>query len=118
MRIVRNLLITPVGVSVVAVHWIVVAFAMLGDSPEPGFGTSTYLTLYLYLLNLPAIMTTSFIVKPIVYLSGLDAGSGSLFAVVMIMCVTLQWLLYGKLIQCIIDESTKGEKLSRGITII
>ena len=95
MNTIKYIFTHPLGWGLAVIHWIVVAFAYLGDRPsEPmGFGihNSTELMVILVLSDFPSLMLVKL-------LSGLIDPStpitvpGLIFLVVLI---TFQWLLIG-----------------------
>ncbi len=116
MKTVRYILLNPVGIAIVFVHWIVVVFAMFGDKPEPGFNKSTYLTEHLVWFDMPALLLTNLISKPIIYAFGIYAWSNSVYSIVGIASVTLQWLFLGAFIHFVISERDKEERRPNNIT--
>ena len=100
---------TPLGIAVAAVHWIAVAFALLGDRVEVVYPLQvdrqlTLLQYYLLILNFPALLLTNLIVQGAIYVSGLAVGVVYFYFGVGIIAITLQWLLLGGFLQMFLDE--------------
>jgi hypothetical protein len=105
-----SLIRTPVSAAIAIVHWLVVAYSVLGDHAE-GFGQSTVLQYYLLILNSPAILLTNLIVRPVIYVLGPSEGVGVFYVVVALVVITLQWLVLGGLLQKFLNE-VRSESLT------
>jgi hypothetical protein len=91
---IKYIFTNPLGWGIAVVHWIVVAFAYLGDRPSDSFGVhagATDLIFYLVLLDSPAIMLAK-LLSSIFDISPSIIPAGLIFLIVLI---TLQWLLIG-----------------------
>lgn len=86
------------------VHWIVVAFAILNDEPEPGFGHSTSLLQYLYLFNLPALYLAGLLWNLITFFVPGVVSENFLSTTLAATFVSLQWLLIGSSVGILIRE--------------
>lgn len=95
MKAVSQILLNPLGSGIAIVHWIVAAFAVLGDRPSDpiGFGvhTTTQLTFYLALLDQPALVLTKILVSPIDPFTSFTP----LNTIILVSFITLQWLFVG-----------------------
>jgi hypothetical protein len=108
VKAIRYILLSPLGWAIAIVHWIVVAFAILGDVPEdPFFGSghsSTGLMYILASLNLPATAVLWILFQPLSYL-GPNNGTTVIWIFLIIIVVTLQWLSIGAAAQAMYEES-------------
>lgn len=107
-------LITPAGIAVLLVHWSVVAFAYMGDYPEPGFNKGTYLFFYLSLINILPLMLTNLVN---IILGPLLSHSVWLivYNTILISLISIQWLLAGLGVQIIVNEHFDWEKRFCGL---
>ena len=121
MKAIRYILLSPVGWAIAIVHWVVVAFAYLGDVPQdPFFGSahsSTGLMYMLAVMNQPAFAVLWVLFRPLSYIG---PGNANLVigAFLMIVVVTLQWLSIGSMAQAIYEESYPHESPTRITTEI
>jgi hypothetical protein len=99
---------SPLGIALAFTQWIVVLFAFLGDKPEPGFGNSTYLLHYLVSINYPALMSANLITDLLGFLFNTN---GWFYILLMILCISLQWIFIGKLIELFL-ENTREESVN------
>jgi len=98
VNVIRYILTNPLGWAFAIVHWVVVAFAVLGDQPDaPLFAvdSGTQLMYILAVLNLPSTLILMGILAIISVI--LSPGIGiAVFAVALaIILVTLQWMIVG-----------------------
>jgi len=111
MKILRNIITNPIGIAVAIVHWIVVIFFLLFEetrfiSSTISFGhTEPRLFHWLLYLNTPAGLSIEYIVHPILSLFGRNLLTESLGILILICCVTFQWMLFGYLINLLYAES-------------
>lgn len=112
VKTVRYFMLSPIGIAVVLVHWIVVIYAMFGDQPPVGFNETPLLFHYLIFWNFPALILTNLIVQPVIYGFGITTWSNHLNSIVAVIFVTLQWLAIGGLIQSMVAELRTTQKES------
>ena len=97
-RKLRNLLFTPMSISVALVHWMVVAYAYFGDQPRPGFGEVASLSQYVSVANILPLVMSYAVSSPLNYLVGAKTVL-VLFLTFTFVFATLQWLYVGTLCQ-------------------
>lgn len=94
MNGIRYIFTNPFGWAIVFVHWIVVAFAFLGDKPSDSFGVhagATDLMFYLALLDSPAINLATLLSS----IFNISTSITSIGLILLVVLITLQWLLIG-----------------------
>lgn len=108
MKVIRYVAINPLGIALTLVHWIVVAFAFLGDirPSSLGFGmhSSTYLMEILVMLNLLALFMASFSAQLLNSIFSIGVWSTPLYIVLVISLITLQWMLAGAAVRSVFDQ--------------
>ena|SRR5688500_9809911 len=100
MRILRYILLNPIGIAFAVVHWVIAAYAMLGDFPSADnfFHGYTLLQVYLTYFNLPALSITHLFAAPTIYVFALEAWMNYVYTVFAIIFCSIQWLLFGTLV--------------------
>ncbi len=104
MKILRNIFTNPFAIATVLVHWLVVSFSLLFEETQVFRNSYTFglpepqLFNWLLYLNTPSGLFIEFIVHPILSLFGRNLLTESLGILILICCVTFQWLLFGYLI--------------------
>jgi hypothetical protein len=121
VKAIRYIFLNPVGIAIAFVHWMVVLFAMFGDTTAPRYGfnlpqSQTDLWQYLVFLNLPAVLFTNLISELIIYLFSLGDWANFVYLVAAIGSVTVQWLLVGGFFHFVISERNKEERRPNNIT--
>jgi len=113
MKILRNIITNPVAIAVAVVHWIVVTFSLLFEEtqffsnhiifglPEPR------LFHWLLYLNTPSGFIIEFIVHPVLSSFGRNLLTESLGILILICCISFQWLLIGYLLEKIFQKRMK-----------
>ena len=104
MKVLQNVITNPVAIAVAVVHWIVVTFSLLFE--ETQFFTSSYtfghpepgLFHWLLYLNTPSGFIIESIVHPILSSFGRNLLTESLGILILVFCITFQWLLMGYLL--------------------
>jgi hypothetical protein len=109
MSMIASLLKTPLGIAVATVHWIVVAFALLGDKVEVVYPLQvghqlTLLQYYLLVMDFPAMLVTDLIFRACLFVLGVNAAPAAIYLAVGTGAITLQWLILGSLLQMFVDE--------------
>ena len=104
----RQLILSPFGLALAIVHWIVVLFALLGDRPEPGFNKGTTLVWYIAIVDSPALLLTS-LASSVIMLVVENANLNYLYTSLAIVFCSLQWVCIGALLERMItDVSSNG----------
>jgi len=91
---IRYIFTNPLGWAIVFVHWIVIAFAYLGDRPSDSFGVhagATDLMFYLALLDSPSLLLSTFLTN----LFNRSTTIALPWLIPLVTLITLQWLLVG-----------------------
>jgi hypothetical protein len=95
---IRYILLNPLGWGIALVHWIVFAFAFLGDRPSDpisfGVHSTTELMFYLAVLDLPALFLTKLIISPF----DPSVFTTPMVSIIPVSLITLQWLLVGAVV--------------------
>lgn len=120
MKVIRYIILSPVGCALALVHWIVVTFAFLGDirPPEFAFGgihSTTYLMYLLVIVDLPALTLAGYIAQFLITLFGPGIWPLNLVSVVMI--ITLQWMLAGAGITLLFNEYRSTEAVQNDLSL-
>lgn len=102
----------PVGVAMVLVHWVVFAFALLGDPPNPEYHNSTSLPFFLLLINMVPVFLSNVLYGQIAYLTSLHP-SFLLWALISAPLISLQWLVIGNLTDAAVREYLVSDRQSR-----
>jgi len=110
MSVIRNLidrsqrlLFTSVGLSLLAVHWLVVTFAYSGDFPEPGFDNYTLLSAYISFVNIVPLLF-AYAVSSLVGQVVSHETWLTIYMVLAIIFASIQWLLIGSFVQFLWDQ--------------
>ena len=111
----KQIILSPVGIGVSVVHWIVVFYAIYGETRSGPFHF-TYeplLTQWLYLLNSPALFLAGLILLPFISVFGENTLTVYFGFFLFFAFVTFQWLIIGYTISYFIDSiKLKELKLS------
>jgi len=106
MKILQKILSSPTAVAVMTIHWIIVIFEFAFEGGPNGFHFHLDPVLYtiLLVLNAPAIALTQFIFG--FFVSAIEPDSAMSYAsfTVLILFITIQWLMIGKMLEIIIRE--------------
>lgn len=113
MKILRNICVSSTAIAMAFVHWIAVTFSLLFE--ETQFFSKSYTfglpepTLFNWLLylNTPSGFIIDFIVHPVLSLFGRNLLTESLGILILICCISFQWLLIGYLLEKIFQKRMK-----------
>ena len=106
MKVLRYIALSPIGIAFVLVHWLVVAYALLGDFPSAENICHNYTMLRVYLagLNMPALLITHLLATSLISLFSLVAWTNYIYTIFAIIFCSLQWLLVGALLQFLMAQ--------------
>ena len=108
MKILRNIYVNPIAIAVAVVHWIVVAFSLAFENTQ--FLSKSYtfdlpepvIFKWLFYLNIPSFFLVEFAIHPILSLLERNLLSESLGIVILVCCITFQWMFMGYCAACLI----------------
>lgn len=102
---------SPVGIGFSVTHWIVVLYAICGETHSAyfHFTDEPLLTQWLYLLNLPAFVLGGLLFFPVVTILGESIVTKFFVIFLYFLCITLQWLMVGFIINKVVT-SLKSNK--------
>lgn len=103
MKTLRRIMLSPIGIALAVMHWIVVLYALRGDLAE-GFGQSTTLVFYLLILNSPATLIANAEAYILTSVLGTASWFSYLFAAIWCAMISIQWMFVGGVIQLFRDE--------------
>lgn len=112
MRVVRYIILSPIGIAFVLVHWLVVTYSLLGDFPsaENIYHNYTMLGVYLMGLNMPALLITHLLGTPLISFFGIEAWANYIYTIFAILFCSFQWLVVGALLQFLISQYTSDSR--------
>ena len=108
---ITSFIFNPIGIGLAFVHWLVVTFAVLGDTPsEFGLHQGTALYGYLVFIDFPAILIAGGLFQLSNFLIPGQSESIVLWLFFAVPIISLQWLLIGALVTAVIKELRNPDK--------
>lgn len=106
MKVLRYIILSPIGIAFVLVHWLIAAYAILSHFPsnDNPYYTYTMLQVYLAWFDMPALWVTNLLATSLISLFSLAAWTNYIYTIFAIIFCSLQWLLVGALLQFLIAQ--------------